>query len=85
MSGEANVFVGCSGPFDDARKDITIYIVLISCESCNPKRGQTTYRLPERKENDQLDTQDLEERPVLRQIHFQLQIELNQAEHRHCN
>lgn len=41
----------------------------------------TTYVLPESKEDDQLDTQDLQERSVWGQVIFQLNIELNETEH----
>lgn len=40
-----------------------------------------THRLPERKENDQLDTQDLQEWPVFGQVCLKLQVELDQEEH----
>ena len=40
-----------------------------------------THGLPETEENDELDTQDLQERPVLGQVSLQLDVELDQAEH----
>ena len=40
-----------------------------------------TNRLPERKEDDQLDTQHLHERPMFGEIFAQLDIKLNQAKH----
>lgn len=39
------------------------------------------YRLPETEENDQLNTQDLQERSVLSKVVFELQVELDQHEH----
>jgi hypothetical protein len=39
------------------------------------------YRLPETEENDELNTQDLQERSVLGKIVFKLQVELDQHEH----
>ena len=39
------------------------------------------YRLPETEENDQLNTQDLQERSVLGEIVLELQVELNEHEH----
>jgi len=41
------------------------------------------YRLPETEENDQLNTQDLQERSVFSKIVFELQVELDQ--HEHCD
>lgn len=39
------------------------------------------YRLPETEKNDQLNTQDLQERSVLSEIVLELQVELNQHKH----
>jgi hypothetical protein len=37
--------------------------------------------LPETEENDELNTQDLQERSVLSEVVFELQVELDQHEH----
>lgn len=48
-------------------------------------RGECTYRLPERKEDNQLDREDFQERAVLLDIILDLNVELDQAVHRNTD
>jgi hypothetical protein len=82
MSGYASVFVGCKGPLDEERNDIIICHD-VSCVSRKEANFRLTNRLPKGEENNQLDTQDLQERFVFSEIVLELEIELNQA--KHCN
>ena len=51
---------------------------------CRGKEGDDK-RLPEGEEDDELDAENLEERPMVGQVRAQLNIELDEAVHRHCD
>lgn len=79
MSGYSILLVGLSGPLDELRNDMT------NCEFsqlCRCLVFRDTYRLPERKEDDQLDAQNLQERFVFSQVISELYVELNETKHR---
>ena len=80
MSGYESLRVGCKGPFAEVRNEITI-CTLRSAVLFTVFQTHHTHVLPERKENNQLYAQHLQERPVMCQVSPELQVELDQAEH----